>query len=58
MYFTDVSQMVLKYVVEFFVGYVTAGSRDAVVVLLQPRILTLVFSGQETPPVRWFEQAD
>ena len=58
MYFAGVSQMVSKYLVDFFIGYVTAVSGNDVVVLLQPRILTLVFSGWESPLVRWFDQVD
>ena len=58
MYFTDVSPMVLKYLDDFFLGYITPVLGDAVVVVFQPRILILVFSGQETPLVRWFEQVD
>ena len=50
--------MVVKYLVDFFIGYVTAFPGDAVLVVFQPRILTLVFSGQETPRVQWFVQVD
>ena len=58
MYFAGVSQMILEYLDDFLIGYVTAVPGDAVVIVFQPRILTLVFSGQETPLVRWFEQVD
>ena len=58
MYFAGVSQMILKYLDDFFIGYVTAVLGDAVIVVFQPRILTLVFRGQEIPLVRWFEQVD
>ena len=58
MYFAGVSQMVVKYLEDFFIGYVNAVPGVVVVVVFQPCILTLVFSGQETPLVRWFEQAD
>ena len=58
MYFAGVSQMVVKYLDDFFIGYVTAVPGDVVVIVLQPCILTLAFSGQETPLVGYFEQVD
>ena len=58
MYFAGVSQMILKYLDNLFIGHVTVVPGNAVVIVFQPRILTLVFSGQETPLVRWFEQVD